>query len=79
MTGHETGVRLRALVDREACFGFAFCADALPAVFVLDAEGISVAGDVDADPDLLAAAADACPRSAITLVRRPAPDEPPGA
>ena len=79
MKGPEPGVRLRALVDRDECFGFAFCADALPAVFVLDADGISVAGDVDADPDLLAAAVDGCPRSAITLVRRRAPDEPPGA
>jgi hypothetical protein len=42
----------------------------LPAVFSLDEEGKSVALDVDADPDLLAQAADACPRAAITLVPR---------
>ena len=60
----------RAVVDREACFGFAFCAAALPAVFMLDAEGKSVALDVEVDPDLLLQAADACPRSAITLVGR---------
>ena len=61
--------RLRAIVDRAECFGFGFCADAVPAVFSLDAEGKSVALDVDVDPDLLVQAADTCPRSAITLVR----------
>lgn len=60
---------LRAVVDRGECFSFGFCVEALPAVFALDATGISVAGDVDADPALLAQAADACPRAAITLVR----------
>ena len=62
--------RLRAVVDREECFGFGFCVETLPAVFSLDHEGKSVVRDADADRVLLAAAADACPRSAITLVAR---------
>lgn len=62
--------RLLAIVDREECFGFAFCVDTVPAVFSLDGEGKSVALDVEADGDLLAQAADACPRSAISLVAR---------
>lgn len=62
--------RLRAVVDPEECFGFGFCVDSLPAVFSFDAAGKSVALDVDADPALLAQAADACPRAAIALVPR---------
>ena len=61
---------LRAVVDREECFGFANCADLLPSVFALDEDGISVPADVDADEALLAQAVDNCPRSAISLVRR---------
>jgi ferredoxin len=61
--------RLRAVVDREACFGFAFCVDAVPAVFSLDAVGRSVAADVDVDAALLAQAVEGCPRSAISLIR----------
>ena len=60
---------LRAIVDRGECFSFGYCVEALPGVFSLDATGISVAADVDADPGLLAQAADACPRAAISLVR----------
>ena len=60
---------LRAIVDREECFGFGFCVETLPAVFSLDGEGKSVALDMDADGVLLAQAADACPRAAISLVR----------
>lgn len=61
--------RLRAVVDRDECFGFGFCADTLPDVFFLDEEGRSVARDVDADPGALASAADSCPRGAISIVR----------
>lgn len=70
MTDEAPAVRLRAMVDREQCFGFGFCAGVLPDVFHLDASGHAVALDVDADPALLARAADDCPRSAITLVPR---------
>lgn len=65
--------RLRAIVDREECFGFGFCVETLPVVFSLDATGTSVALDLDADPVLLAQAADACPRAAITLIPRSSP------
>ncbi len=65
--------RWRAIVDRDACFGFAFCAAALPGVFSLDAEGKSVARDIEVDHGLLLEAADACPRSAISVVRRAGP------
>lgn len=68
MTADPIPARLRAVVDRVECFGFGFCAGALPSVFSLDEEGKSMALDVDADPDLLARAADDCPRSAIRLV-----------
>ena len=56
-------------MDRDECFGFGFCADTLPGVFVIDERGHAVARDVDADPALLEQAADDCPRSAITLTR----------
>jgi ferredoxin len=60
--------RLMAVVDREECFGFGFCVETLPVIFSLDETGKSVALDMDADHVLLAQAADACPRAAITLV-----------
>lgn len=67
--------RLRAVVDRGECFGFGYCAASLPAVFHLDAEGKSVAIEVDVDRALLVEAAEACPRGAISLMpiagRRP--------
>ena len=59
---------LRAVVDREECFGFANCVATAPLVFQLDANGISVPADVDADPAVLDAAVDGCPRGAISLV-----------
>ena len=62
--------RLRAVVDRDECFAFGFCVDVLPGVFRLDADGHSVALDVDADPVMLAQAADGCPRGAITIIHR---------
>ena len=67
MTGDGTGP-LRAVVDRDECFGFANCVATLPSVFVLDEEGLSHARDVDADPRLLEEAVDGCPRNAISLV-----------
>jgi ferredoxin len=70
MTATEPGARLRAIVDRDECFGFGFCESALPQVFRLDETGHAVALDVDADAELLTRAAEDCPRSAITIVRR---------
>jgi ferredoxin len=70
MSAEDLWQSLRAVVDREECFGFGFCVETLPAVFSLDEEGKSVALEVDADQGLLAQAADACPRGAITLVPR---------
>jgi ferredoxin len=60
---------LRAVVDRDECFGFGNCVATAPAVFQLDAEGTSVAADIEADPALLDAAVDGCPRGAISLIR----------
>jgi len=68
----EAPRRLRAVVDREECFGFANCVATLPSVFVLDDEGFSHARDVDADPALLEEAVEGCPRNAISLERRSA-------
>jgi ferredoxin len=68
MTGDAIS-QLRALVDRDECFGFANCVATLPSVFVLDAEGLSHARDVAADPALLEDAVEGCPRNAISLVR----------
>jgi ferredoxin len=70
MSLERPNARLRAIVDRAECFGFGFCVEILPVVFSLDEEGRSVALDVEADQVLLAQAADACPRAAITLVPR---------
>ena len=60
---------MRAVVDRDACFGFGFCADLLPDVFVIDETGHAVARDVDASAALLEQAVGDCPRSAIALIR----------
>jgi ferredoxin len=70
MTGPEPASQLRALVDRDECFGFANCVATLPSVFVLDDEGLSCARDVDADPALLEEAVEGCPRNAISLIGR---------
>jgi ferredoxin len=67
MTGKSSPNSLRAVVDREECFGFANCVATLPSVFVLDDEGFSHARDVDADPALLEEAVEGCPRNAISL------------
>lgn len=63
----DAAVRIRARVDPAECFGFAFCVSSLPDVFRLEAAGTAVALDVDADADLLRAAAEDCPRGAISL------------
>lgn len=70
MTGPEPTSGLRAIVDRDECFGFANCVATLPAVFALDDQGLSRARDVDADPVLLEEAVEGCPRNAISLLRR---------
>lgn len=81
MTGDVTS-QLRAVVDRDECFGFANCVATLPSVFVLDGEGLSHARDVAADAALLEEAVEGCPRNAISLNRRTAdtaptpPDDP---
>jgi ferredoxin len=68
---------LTAIVDRAECFGFGYCVDVLPEVFSLNGEGRSTAARVPADPQRLAAAADACPRGAIRLEpASPAPADP---
>ncbi len=75
MSSAEPDENIRAVVDRDECFGFAYCAELLPSVFSIDEEGRSVARDVGADPGRLAEAVENCPRSAIILVGQP---EPPG-
>jgi ferredoxin len=67
VTSHDPAHRLRAVVDRDECFGFANCVATLPSVFELDDEGLSHARDVDADPALLGEAVEGCPRNAISL------------
>jgi ferredoxin len=71
VTEREAAPHLRAVVDRDECFGFANCVATLPSVFVLDDEGLSHARDVDADPILLEDAVEGCPRNAISIVSRP--------
>ena len=72
MTDDEPTSRLRAVVDRDECFGFANCVATLPSVFVLDDEGLSHARDVEADQARLEEAVDGCPRNAISLFWRTA-------
>jgi ferredoxin len=71
VTERDAAPQLRAVVDRDECFGFANCVATLPSVFVLDDEGLSHARDVDADPVLLEDAVEGCPRNAISIVSRP--------
>jgi ferredoxin len=60
---------MRAIVDRERCFGFGRCAEEVPEVFTQDEEGLSVAGDATGvDPRRLVDAARGCPRQAIRVV-----------
>ena len=72
MTGKASPPTLRAVVDREECFGFANCVATLPSVFTLDDEGFSHARDVNVDPALLEEAVEGCPRNAISLEWRSA-------
>jgi ferredoxin len=63
--------RLRVVVDRELCFSFGFCVEALPEVFVHDAEGIPVIQPYEPDSvplDLLREAVDGCPRGALAFL-----------
>lgn len=60
---------MRAIVDRERCFGFGRCAEEVPEVFTQDEERLSVAGDAaGVDPRRLVDAARGCPRQAIRVV-----------
>ncbi|TMD97054.1 MAG: ferredoxin [Chloroflexi bacterium] len=60
---------MRAIVDRQRCFGFGRCTEEVPEVFSQDEEGLSVAGDAaGVDPQRLVEAARACPRQAIRVV-----------
>lgn len=56
-----------AVVDRDLCFGFRYCAEILPSVFVIDETGRATVRAGSADPAALAAAVEACPRSAISF------------
>lgn len=60
----------RIEVDRERCCGAGLCADALPAVFDQDGDGVVVLLDATPGADLLADVEDAefaCPATAIKL------------
>ena len=67
--GADAEGALRAVVDRDECFGFANCVATAPLIFHLDAGGTAVAADIEADPALLDSAVDGCPRGAISLIR----------
>ncbi len=55
-------------VDHDICAGFGDCLSAAPDVFALNDEDLAVVVDPDAlELDLLKAAADVCPVSAIML------------
>lgn len=56
----------RAVVDPNSCSGHGDCVDVAPAVFRLDDEIAEVIGD--GPIDLIMAAAEACPASAISVV-----------
>jgi ferredoxin len=60
---------VRAIVDRERCFGFGRCAEEVPEVFSQDEEGQSVAGDASGVAlERLVDAALGCPRQAIRVI-----------
>lgn len=59
----------RAVVDRDECFGFAYCVETAPLLFALDGDGISMPREVDGELALLVAAVEGCPRSAISILR----------
>ncbi len=61
---------LEVRVERAKCIGSNSCTRAAPGVFRLDAEGIAVVVDVEAEPeDTVIDAAEACPTSAIAVVK----------
>jgi ferredoxin len=70
MTAGAEREGLVPVVDRDECMGFGYCAETLPAVFRLDAEGKSVVAAVLADREALEKAVDGCPRGAISLRER---------
>ena len=68
MSATQDDEPLPAVVDREQCFGFGYCAEILPDVFVIDASGHATVVASRPDPLLIAEAVAACPRSAISAV-----------
>lgn len=70
MSAERPSRDLVPVVDRDACMGFAYCVETLPAVFSLDDEGKSAVSAVNAAPADLAEAVDGCPREAISLQER---------
>lgn len=55
-------------IDHEICAGFGDCVDAAPDVFALNEDGLAIVLDPDSvDADVLIAAAESCPVSAILL------------
>ena len=60
---------MRVRVDRDRCFGYGRCVDAVPEVFRLDDDDKSVAGDTaGVEASRLAMAVWACPMQALTLL-----------
>jgi ferredoxin len=63
--------RLRVVIDRAACCGYAVCADICPKVYKLDENGIVFVED-DLVPEGLEAlateGAEACPQAALKVV-----------
>jgi ferredoxin len=60
--------RVRVQVDHDLCVGFGDCAEAAPAVFILNDDQVAVVRDPDSvDLPTLAGAAEACPVSAVLL------------
>ena len=58
----------RIVIDRDACSGFATCADLDPETFGLGDDGIAVALVDRTDREAAVAAARACPMGAIRVV-----------
>ena len=60
---------LRIIVDRRRCIGSGNCADVAPGVFQLDEVDTSIiVNPAGATPDVIVAAADACPVDAIKII-----------
>ena len=63
--------RLRVVVDRDECFSFGRCVEALPSVFVWDDEAKPVIQPFDSDVvalDALRETVESCPRMALSLI-----------